>query len=268
MNRSELEGLIKDKKSCLCVGLDSDYSKLPSFFPPTAEGVMAFNEDIIKVTKKHCVAYKLNTAFYEVLGAEGWAVLEETIGLIGSEHFVIADAKRGDIGNTAKKYAETFFVGLQADAITLSPYMGGDTLLPFLNYSDKWSIVLALTSNPGAKDIQWLSTPKGNVYKEVVAIAKRHANPENCMFVVGGTRPEDLKSMRDLCPDYFFLVPGVGKQGGTVASVMQAGKRSSGECGLLINSSRSIIFASKNKDYAKAAEKEAQKLSLEMREYL
>jgi len=268
MTRFELEKQIAEKRSCLCVGLDSDFNKLPSHFSSDAKGVLDFNKEIISATRDLCVSYKLNTAFYEVMGAEGWTVLKETIKYIGPNHLIIADAKRGDIGNTAVQYAKTFFDQLQADAITLSPYMGGDTLKAFMSYGNKWSIVLALTSNSGSKDLQWLPTKGGFVYQHVVELVKNLGTAENTMFVVGATQPDDLRAMRADCPNHFFLVPGVGKQGGTVSEVMKAGRIDSKSCGLLINSSRSIIFASSETDFAEAARSAAKDLTLQMAEFI
>ncbi len=269
MTRSELIRLVRERQSCLCVGLDSDLNKIPSLFPKSAKGVFAFNKMIIDSTRNYCVAYKLNTAFYEVLGADGWSVLKETIEYIGEDHLVIADAKRGDIGNTANQYARAFFDHLNADAITLNPYMGAETIEPFLQYENKWSIILALTSNSGAKDFQWVSENGEFLFQKVVNKIKHLSTAENCMFVVGGTRPNDLKAMRALCPDHFFLVPGVGKQGGTVSSVMKAGQiHNDNGIGLLINSSRSIIFASREKNFARDAEKAASELQMEMAKFI
>jgi orotidine-5'-phosphate decarboxylase len=269
MTRAELVKQIRDKQSCLCVGLDSELDKIPSIFPKSSKGLFAFNKKIIDVTRDYCVAYKLNTAFYEVLGADGWAVLKETIEYIGNGHFVIADAKRGDIGNTAKQYAKAFFDHLNADAITLNPYMGSETILPFLKYENKWSIILALTSNSGARDFQWLSENSDFLFKKVVDKMKLYSSSDNCMFVVGGTRPDDLKIMRKLCPNHFFLVPGVGKQGGTVSSVMNAGRiKDDSAAGLIINSSRSILFASQGKNFAIDAAKAASKLQKEMAKFI
>lgn len=268
MNRKTLEHQIISKRSCLCVGLDSDYTKLPDNFSPDSSGVLSFNKQIIDATRSLCVAYKLNSAFYEVLGPEGWSVMKDTIRYIGSDHLIIADAKRGDIGNTAVQYAITFFKHLGADAITLSPYMGGDTLQPFLNYDNKWSIVLALTSNKGAKDLQWQKGNGKHLFERVVDVVKDIGNPENSMFVVGGTRDDDLRAMRSICPDHFFLVPGVGKQGGTVSSVMSAASDRTKSKGLLINSSRSIIFASSGTDFAEAAHGSARALQEQMAEFI
>ncbi len=268
MNRLQLEKQIAEKRSCLCVGLDSDFNKLPGHLSSDAKGVLDFNKSIISATRDLCVAYKLNTAFYEVMGADGWSVMKETINYIGPNHLIIADAKRGDIGNTAVQYAKTFFEHLQADAITLSPYMGGDTLQAFLSYENKWSIVLALTSNSGSKDLQWLPANGRFVYQHVVELVKNMGTTENSMFVVGGTRPEELRAMREDCPNHFFLVPGVGKQGGTVSAVMEAGRIDAKTCGLLINSSRSIIFASSKPDFAEAARSAAKEMTLQMAEFI
>jgi orotidine-5'-phosphate decarboxylase len=201
------------------------------------------------------------------MGAEGWDVMESTIEFIGKEHLVIADAKRGDIGNTAMMYARAFFNRLKADAITLNPYMGSDTIKPFLEYPEKWGIVLALTSNATGKQLQQLKSNGKSVFQYVVDISLEVGHPGNVMFVVGGTRPEDLREMREYCPDCFFLVPGVGKQGGSVDEVMKAGQQEGGT-GLLINSSRGIIFSSPEPDYAESAAREAKNMQNQMRQFI
>ena len=264
MNRGELEEQIVLKRSCLCVGLDSELKKIPRHLPSGPKGVLAFNKSIIDATRDICVSYKINTAFYEVLGADGWSVMRKTIEYIGSKHFIIADAKRGDIGNTAEQYVNAFYDQLGADAITLSPYMGSDSLIPFLSVQEKWGIVLALTSNPGSKDLQWQNSDGKYLFEHVVDLVLEHGTPENSMFVVGGTRTNDLEVMRAACPNHFFLVPGVGKQGGTVADVIKAGASKTKGMGLLINSSRSIIFASSEKNYADAARQSAKNLQAQM----
>lgn len=267
MTYQQLSKLIQHKQSCLCVGLDSDIDQLPQGVPSNPQGVLHFNRKIIQSTREFCVAYKLNTAFYECMGAEGWDVMQSTIEFIGEDHLVIADAKRGDIGNTAKMYASAFFDRLQADAITLNPYMGSDTIKPFLEYPGKWGIVLALTSNASGKQLQQLKVNGKSVFQHVVDMALQVGDAENVMFVVGGTRPSDLREMREYCPDCFFLVPGVGKQGGTVAEVMKAGQQKNG-AGLLINSSRGIIFSSSGADYAESAAREAKNMQRQMAEFI
>lgn len=263
MDKKQLVSLIRQRQSCLCVGLDTDSSKLPSHLNSDA---LAFNKDIIDATRPFCVTYKLNTAFYEALGAKGWDIMKETISYIGNEHLVIADAKRGDIGNTARQYAIAFFEDLEADAITLNPYMGKDTVTPFLEYNDKWSILLACTSNPGANDFQKQLVNGQPLYEEVVKQAALWGSPDQLMFVAGATQVRELKKIRAMAPDHFLLVPGVGSQGGTVESVMQAA--SNEECGLLINASRSVIFAGSGKDFADKAANAAAELQEKMAEFI
>jgi orotidine-5'-phosphate decarboxylase len=263
MKRTKLVSLIRERKSCLCVGLDSDPDRIPEHLD---DDVLQFNKDIIDATRSLCVAYKLNTAFYEAMGSEGWDIMYETISYIGEDHLIIADAKRGDIGNTARQYAKAFFDQLGADAITLSPYMGRDTLQPFLDYNNKWSILLACTSNDGAKDFQKLQANGKYLYEEVVLQASRWGSPEQLMFVAGATQVKELEKIRTLVPNHFLLVPGVGSQGGTVEDVMAAA--ATDECGLLINASRSIIFAGEHLDFAEKAAEAAADLQGQMAAFI
>lgn len=267
MTKQELTDQIKKKSSYLCVGLDSDPDKIPPHLKNEKQPLLTFNKAIIDATQDLCVAYKPNTAFYEAMGPEGWEILQETIAYIPDEHLVIADAKRGDIGNTCKQYAKAFFEQLDADAITVAPYMGADSVTPFLEYEDRWVILLAATSNPSAADFEFLSLEKGGVlYEQVLKTAKLWAGPEQLMFVVGATRPEVLKFIRSQMPDYFFLIPGVGAQGGSLAEVSEAALTSEG--GILVNSSRGIIYAGDGKDFDKAAREAAKKIQSEMHQYL
>jgi orotidine-5'-phosphate decarboxylase len=263
ITRSELSKQIKDKKSFLCVGLDTDISKLPSHFSKTPESVIAFNEEIIKVTHDISVAYKINLAFYEAMGAEGWDCLKKTLTLIPPHLFIIADAKRGDIGNTASLYAKAFFEDLDVHAVTLSPYMGKDSITPFLSYKGKWSILLGLTSNEGSKDFQMQKMQDGRMlYEHVLETSAKWGNPDNTMFVVGATQASAFISIRKIIPDHFLLVPGVGSQEGDMAAVIKNGANADG--GLLINASRSILYAGNGKDFASKAREEALKLKKQM----
>jgi orotidine-5'-phosphate decarboxylase len=258
MNRSQLIATIRQKQSFLCVGLDTDPKKLPAGID-----MLEFNKEIIDATRDLCVAYKPNIAFYECMGAEGWKVLEETVRYIGSEHFIIADAKRGDIGNTSDYYAKTFFQTMPCDSITVAPYMGKDSVAPFLAYQDKWAIVLALTSNPGADDFE-LGMHEGQpLYQQVLRKVSSWGTMDNTMFVVGATRPEMFTEIRNIVPDHFLLVPGVGAQGGSLAEVCKYGMNQ--DIGLLINASRSILYASSGSDFAAAARMEALKMQSEMK---
>jgi orotidine-5'-phosphate decarboxylase len=258
MTRTELIAEIRRKQSFLCVGLDTDPAKLPA-----GVDMLTFNKAIIDATRDHCVAYKPNLAFYEVLGAEGWRILEETIRYIGKEHFIIADAKRGDIGNTSTYYARTFFDTLHCDSVTVAPYMGRDSVEPFLQFPGKWAIVLALTSNPGANDFELKEISGEPVYAHVLRSVASWGTAENTMFVVGATRPEMLADVRRIVPDHFLLVPGVGAQGGSLSEVMKYGMNA--DIGLLVNASRSILYASSGPDYADAARAEAARMQQEMR---
>jgi orotidine-5'-phosphate decarboxylase len=263
MTRQELIAQIRLKKSFLCVGLDTDLSKIPSHLLETEDPIFEFNKAIIDATKDYTVAYKPNSAFYECYGPKGWESLKKTIDYIPKEIFTIADAKRGDIGNTSSYYAKTFFEYLACDAVTVAPYMGEDSIKPFLEFENKWAILLALTSNKGALDFQFTTDEKGEeLYKKVLRKAIKWGTDENLMFVVGATRAEGIGEVRKLVPDHFFLVPGVGAQGGSLEDVSNFGWNK--DCGLLVNSSRAIIYASSGTDFAEKARQEAQKLQVEM----
>jgi orotidine-5'-phosphate decarboxylase len=258
MTRKELIQSIRQKESFLCVGLDTDPEKMPKGLT-----MLDFNKAIIDATRDLCVAYKPNIAFYECLGAEGWRVLEETVKYIGEHHFIIADAKRGDIGNTSDYYAKTFFKQMACDSITVAPYMGRDSVEPFLKYEGKWAIVLALTSNAGAEDFELLNNEGKPIYQRVLEKVSSWGTPENTMFVVGATRPQMFQEIRKVVPDHFLLVPGVGAQGGSLADVCRYGMNQ--DIGLLVNASRSILYASNGNDFESAARKEAQKMQEEMK---
>jgi len=251
MTRERLVEIIRAKRSMLCVGLDTDPQKLPAHLPRTAEGVVTFNRAIIEATAEFAAAYKVNTAFYEALGIDGWHALEETRKLLPEDAFTIADAKRGDIGNTAAQYAEAFFRTHPFSAVTVAPYMGRDSVEPFLQSPGNWAIVLGLTSNPGAEDFEKLVCDSKPLYQHVLEKVSRWGTPGNLMFVVGATRPQELASIRRLLPQQFLLIPGVGAQGGTVADVCAAAATADG--GLLINVSRGIQYASSGEDFADAA---------------
>lgn len=267
MNRSELVNQIRAKQSFLCVGLDTDLNKIPAHLLETEDPIFEFNKAIIDATKDFCVAYKPNIAFYECLGPKGWESLKKTIDYIPKDILTIADAKRGDIGNTSTYYAKTFFEYLNCDAVTVAPYMGEDSVTPFLAFKDKWTIVLALTSNHGSNDFQQIKDENGQAFfKSVLKKTASWGTPENTMFVVGATRAEGIAEVRKLVPDYFFLVPGVGAQGGSLEDVCNYGWNK--DCGLLVNSSRGIIYASKGTDFAKAAGMEAKKMQQEMQQIL
>lgn len=246
----------------LCLGLDTDASLLPKGFEASPKGMLAFNKAILEATLHHAVAVKINTAFYEAYGSAGWQVLENTLALIPDSVFKIADAKRGDIGNTSKQYAKAFFNHLPFDAVTLSPYMGLDSLEAFLDYPDKTAIILALTSNAGSADFETLQTPGGLVYEEVIRRFVGASSSEKPMFVVGATKPESFRRIRESAPDHFLLVPGVGAQGGDAATIIHEGGIQHNR--LLINASRSIIYASREDDFQEAAAKAALALVSEM----
>lgn len=252
MNREELISCIRRKRSLLCVGLDTEEHLVPEHFRTESHPVRAFNEAIVEVTHDLAVAYKLNLAFYEAMGDQGWLDMEATIAYIRSKSdcFIIADAKRGDIGNTARKYAEAFFDRLDVDAVTLAPYMGRDSIEPFMGRPGKWGIVLGLTSNAGADDFQFLridGEPQGTrLFEVVMRRCTQWGNPDELMFVVGATRPEFIADARKSAPDHFFLVPGVGAQGGDLEAVLAAGLTQDG--GLLVNSSRGILYAGQGAD--------------------
>ncbi|MEO8589992.1 MAG: orotidine-5'-phosphate decarboxylase [Flavobacteriales bacterium] len=267
MTRDQLVANIRSKRSLLCVGLDTEEDLVPEHFRGESRPVRAFNEAVVEVTHDLAIAYKLNLAFYEALGEQGWLDLEATVAYIRSKGncFIIADAKRGDIGNTARKYAEAFFDRLDFDAVTLSPYMGRDSITPFLGRSGKWAIVLGVTSNEGAMDFQFLSVDGDSqlaLYKKVMQRAAEWGTPSDTMFVVGATRTEVLADARALTPHHFFLVPGIGAQGGDLASVMSAGLTKDG--GLLINNSRGILYAGKGEDAIPASRRAAMRMQLAM----
>lgn len=266
MNKSELVRQIQEKKSFLCIGLDIDIEKIPSKFLQEEDPIFAFNKMVIDQTYDLCVAYKPNTAFYEAYGLKGWESLQKTIEYISKDHFIIADAKRGDIGNTSARYAKAFFESMKADAITVAPYMGSDSVKPFLEFKDKWVILLALTSNAGSQDFQKLILNKEELYKKVLKLSATWGSVDNMMYVVGATHPDELRQIRELLPYHFFLVPGVGAQGGTVADVADAAFNK--ECGLLVNSSRGITYAGgPGEGYEERIRAAAQELQSEMSKY-
>lgn len=266
MNREQLIGQIKIKKSFLCVGLDTDIELIPNFLLDYEDPVLEFNKRIIDATHDLCVAYKPNSAFYESRGLAGWKSLIDTSRHIPSTCLGIIDAKRGDIGNTSSMYAKAFFdpasSGMNFDAITIAPYMGSDSVKPFLAYKDKWVILLALTSNEGGKDFQFIDTGNGRLFENVIQTANTWADNSRLMYVVGATRSEEFLTIRKYAPDHFLLVPGVGAQGGSLEEVCKYGL--SANCGLLVNSSRSIIYASSGRDFAERAREEALKLQSAM----
>ncbi len=266
MKRLELLENIRAKRSFLCVGLDPDINKIPKHLLSEPSPIFAFNKAIIDATASYAVAYKPNLAFYESLGIDGWRAFEMTVEYLRANYpdqFIIADAKRGDIGNTARMYAASFFEHVGVDAVTVAPYMGEDSVKPFLEYEDKWTVLLALTSNKGSQDFQMIEDKNGaRVFERVVRRSGRWGSPINLMYVVGATRGELIADMRRAAPRNFFLVPGVGAQGGSLEEVAQYGMID--ECGLLVNSSRGIIYASAGDDFAEAAAREAKKLALQM----
>lgn len=267
MTRHQLVEQIKSKRSFLCIGLDTDLSKIPAFLLDEEDPIFAFNKAIIDATSDYCVAYKPNIAFYECLGPKGWESLKKTVDYIPKNSFIIADAKRGDIGNTSSYYAKTFFEYLNCDAVTVAPYMGEDSVTPFQEYDNKWVILLALTSNKGALDFQFITDSNGEeLYKKVLKKSSKWGSEDNLMYVVGATRAEGIGEVRKIVPKHFFLVPGVGVQGGSLQDVVKYGWNE--DCGLLVNASRSILYASDGKDFAEKARIEAQLLQLEMAEIL
>ncbi len=270
MNRTQLVAQIQQKKSYLCVGLDTDITKLPKHLQSHPDAVFEFNKAIIDATKDHCVSYKINTAFYESQGLKGWEVMEKTVQYIPETHFRIADAKRGDIGNTSSQYAKTFFEIFPFDAVTVAPYMGEDSVRPFLDYTDKWTIVLGLTSNAGSNDFQQLAIRHGitetRLYEKVLEKVSSWGTPSNLMFVVGATRASDLEHIRTIIPEHFLLVPGVGAQGGSLKDVSNYGLIK--DCGLLVNASRAVIFAGGGEDFADQAKIAAAQYQTEMATYL
>lgn len=262
MNRTQLVDQIFKKKSVLCVGLDTDLNKIPKHLLNAQDPVFEFNKAIIDATKDYTVAYKLNTAFYEAQGIPGWVSMQKTLEYIPENIFTIADAKRGDIGNTSEQYARTFFHTYPFDSVTVAPYMGSDSVKPFLTFEDKWAIVLGLTSNAGSADFQLQPTGDELLYQKVLKTVASWGTPDNIMFVIGATRKEQLQEVRTLLPDHFFLVPGVGAQGGDVDTVCRNTMNKDG--GILINVSRGIIFAGNDEAFADAAQKEARKYQQEM----
>ena len=257
---------IKQKKSYLCVGLDTSIEKIPGHLQSYPDAVFEFNKQIIDATKDLCIAYKINTAFYESNGIKGWQAMEKTVNYIPSTHFKIADAKRGDIGNTSSQYAKAFFDVLNFDAITVAPYMGFDSVQPFLEYENKFTIVLGLTSNKGSEDFQQLKTGDNYLYETVLEKVSGWGTKENLMFVVGATKASELGSIRKIIPDNFLLIPGVGAQGGSLAEVSQFGMNK--DCGLLINASRAIIYAGNGENFADKARVIAEQYQTEMMSYL
>lgn len=266
MNRETLVSRIRSSGSYLCVGLDSELERLPRHLMRDADPQFSFNRQIIDATLEHCVAYKINTAFYESLGARGWETMARTVQYIPKTHLTIADAKRGDIGNTSTQYARAFFDTLGFDAVTVAPYMGADSIQPFMAYKDKWTIVLGLTSNPGAADFELLETSGGLLFEQVMASSASWGTSDNTMFVVGATRADRMAAIRKDYPHHFFLVPGVGAQGGSLVEIAAAGLITEG--GLLVNASRAIIFASAAENFAGPAREAAAAYHAEMRRTL
>ncbi|MFI5133187.1 MAG: orotidine-5'-phosphate decarboxylase [Chitinophagales bacterium] len=277
MTRRQLVEQIFSKRSYLCIGLDTDITKIPKHLLSTSDPVFEFNKQIIDATKDLCVSYKINTAFYEAMGVKGWETLEKTANYIPEEHFKIADAKRGDIGNTSSQYAKAFFdpetSGLNFDAITVTPYMGEDSIKPFLEYESKWAIILGLTSNSGANDFELQKVVGGDtnngslfLYEKILLTASQWGNDENTMFVIGATQADEFTNIRKLTPNHFYLVPGVGAQGGSLKEISE--KAMIKDCGLLVNVSRAIIYASEKEDFAEKARGIAKQYREEMNAYL
>lgn len=267
MNRKQLVETIKAKRSFLCIGLDTDLDKIPKHLLSHPDPVFEFNKQIIDATRDLCVAYKPNTAFYECYGSKGWETLEKTIAYIGNDVFSIADAKRGDIGNTSKMYAQAFLQHMNFDSVTVAPYMGEDSVTPFLSFDDKWVILLALTSNKGSADFQSLNTVgeagSHKLFEQVLIASQKWGSADNMMYVVGATQsPVMFEAVRRLVPDHFLLVPGVGAQGGSLEDVSRYGMNK--DCGLLVNASRSILYASSGEDFAERAREEVKGLQQEM----
>lgn len=256
MTRQQLFAHCKQKNTFLCVGLDTDLTRIPKHLLQEDDPIFTFNKAIIDATHDLCVAYKPNIAFYEALGAAGWEALRKTLDYIPDTHFTIADAKRGDIGNTSRMYARAFFSTMDFDAVTVAPYMGIDSVAPFLEFANKWVILLGLTSNEGSRDFQLQPNASGEpLYETVLRTAQTWGSPDNLMFVIGATHPEKFAHIRALAPEHFFLVPGVGAQGGNLQAVVHHGRNDLG--GLLINSSRGILYASDGPDFAEAARAQA-----------
>jgi orotidine-5'-phosphate decarboxylase len=266
MNRQELVQLIRERKSYLCIGLDTDIHKIPKHLLSHPDPIFAFNKAIIDATKDLCVAYKINTAFYECLGIRGWESLQRTVEYIPKEIFTIADAKRGDIGNTSTYYAKTFYETYGFDSVTVAPYMGRDSVEPFLGFSEKWAIVLGLTSNEGSRDVQQLKLDGEFVYEKVMKTTASWGTPDNMMFVVGATKADVVADIRRLLPDHFFLVPGVGAQGGSLKDISEKGMNK--EIGLLVNASRAVIYAGNDEKFAEDARAVALQYQTEMAGYI
>ena len=263
MDKQQLITQIKQKQSFLCVGLDTDIKKIPTHLLELEDPIFEFNKQIIDATKEYCMAYKPNIAFYESRGVSGWNSLQKTLDYIPNDIFTIADAKRGDIGNTSDMYARAFFENMNFDAVTVAPYMGSDSVTPFLEFDGKWAILLALTSNKGGLDFQTFKNENGKqLFEQVLEISQTWGTDENMMFVVGATRFEQLSKIRKIIPNHFLLVPGVGAQGGNLREVAKYGMNQ--DCGLLVNSSRGIIYAGNGTDFAEKAGNEAQKLQQQM----
>jgi orotidine-5'-phosphate decarboxylase len=266
MTRQTLIEQIQQKKSYLCVGLDTDLTKIPTHLQQHTDAIFEFNKAIIDATQDLCVAYKINTAFYEAMGVKGWLAMEKTVNYIPKNIFTIADAKRGDIGNTSAQYAKAFFETLPFDSITVAPYMGEDSVKPFLTFEGKWAIVLGLTSNEGSKDFEQQKIGDEFLYQRVLHTTASWGHTGNLMFVVGATKAEELAAIRKIIPGHFLLVPGVGFQGGSLAEVSKYGLNK--EVGLLVNASRAIIYASEKEDFAAEARAVAQQYQAEMAQYL
>ncbi|MEM6843179.1 MAG: orotidine-5'-phosphate decarboxylase [Bacteroidota bacterium] len=273
MTQTDLFRQIQKKQSFLCVGLDPDLAKIPRHLHREEDPIFAFNRQIIDATANYCVAYKPNIAFYESLGAKGWESLRKTLDYIPNDFFTIADAKRGDIGNTSARYAHTFFETYDFDSITVAPYMGEDSVTPFLQYAGKWVILLALTSNQGSNDFQHLTVGESQtpldrqpLYQQVLETSQKWSSVEQMMYVVGATQAEKLEEIRKIVPNHFILVPGVGAQGGSLEEVARYGMND--RCGLLVNSARGIIYASDGEDFAEQAGKAAQQLQQQMAQLL
>ncbi len=266
MTRHQLIEQIRNKQSYLIVGLDTDITKIPEHLLAEADPVFTFNKAIIDATKDLCVGYKINTAFYEALGVKGWEAMEKTVRYIGDEHFKIADAKRGDIGNTSDQYAKAFFETLPFDSITVAPYMGEDSVKPFLQHKNKWAIVLGLTSNKGANDFELLHTGGEFLYEKVLETVSLWGTEDNLMFVIGATQSGQFQNIRQLVPHHFFLVPGVGAQGGSLEEISKEAMTK--DCGILVNASRAIIYASNKEDFAEKAREVAKEYQQEMATYL
>lgn len=266
MTRNQLFQAIKEKRSFLCVGLDTDIRKIPEHLLKEDDPIFAFNKQIIDSTHQYAVAYKPNTAFYESMGSKGWDSLQKTLEYIPEGIFTIADAKRADIGNTSSMYARAFFENMNFDSVTVAPYMGSDSVKPFMEFEGKWVIILAATSNPGGSDFQHLELDGEKLYERVIDTSSKWGSEDNTMYVVGATRPEALKEIRKQVPKHFLLIPGVGAQGGDLKTVCENGLND--QCGLLVNSSRGIIYSDNSKSFAEAAGAAAHSIQQEMAEIL